>query len=48
MYCMLKRSGHVSRSNSASTGDIASEDVEDVSVAVQDAEIYLLKSGELT
>ncbi|XP_056912448.1 FYVE and coiled-coil domain-containing protein 1-like isoform X1 [Takifugu flavidus] len=41
-------SGHVSRSNSASTGDIASEDVEDVSAAVQDAEIYLLKSGELT
>uniref|UniRef100_A0A674MZL3 FYVE and coiled-coil domain autophagy adaptor 1 n=1 Tax=Takifugu rubripes TaxID=31033 RepID=A0A674MZL3_TAKRU len=45
---VCSRSDHVSRSNSASTGDIASEDVEDVSAAVQDAEIYLLKSGELT
>lgn len=36
------------RNSSASTGDITSEDVEDVSNAVQDAEIYLLKSGELT
>ncbi|XP_027877131.1 FYVE and coiled-coil domain-containing protein 1 [Xiphophorus couchianus] len=34
--------------NSASTGDFPSEDAEDVSTAVQDAEICLLKSGELT
>lgn len=38
----------MTRNSSASTGDITSEDVEDVSDAVQDAEIYLLKSGELT
>lgn len=36
------------RNSSASTGDIASEDTEDLSAAVQDAEICLLKSGELT
>ncbi|XP_037538267.1 FYVE and coiled-coil domain-containing protein 1 [Nematolebias whitei] len=34
--------------SSASTGDIPSEDAEDLSTAVQDAEICLLKSGELT
>uniref|UniRef100_H3C652 FYVE and coiled-coil domain autophagy adaptor 1 n=1 Tax=Tetraodon nigroviridis TaxID=99883 RepID=H3C652_TETNG len=34
--------------SSVSAGDITSEEVEDVSDAVQDAEIYLLKSGELT
>ncbi|XP_041805636.1 FYVE and coiled-coil domain-containing protein 1-like [Chelmon rostratus] len=33
---------------SASAGDITSEDAEDLSAAVQDAEICLLKSGELT
>lgn len=38
----------MTRNSSLSTGDITSEDVEDVSDAVQDAEIYLLKSGELT
>lgn len=38
----------MTRKSSLSTGDITSEDVEDVSDAVQDAEIYLLKSGELT
>lgn len=36
------------RNSSASTGDIPSEDAEDLSAAVQDAEICLLKSGELT
>lgn len=36
------------RNSSASTGDIASEDTEDLRGAVQDAEICLLKSGELT
>ncbi|CAJ1072780.1 FYVE and coiled-coil domain-containing protein 1-like isoform X1 [Xyrichtys novacula] len=34
--------------NSASAGDITSEETENVSTAVQDAEICLLKSGELT
>ncbi|XP_047446331.1 FYVE and coiled-coil domain-containing protein 1-like isoform X2 [Mugil cephalus] len=34
--------------SSASAGDLASEDTEDFSAAVQDAEICLLKSGELT
>ncbi|CAK6957723.1 FYVE and coiled-coil domain-containing protein 1-like isoform X2 [Scomber scombrus] len=34
--------------SSASAGDIASEDTEDLSATVQDAEICLLKSGELT
>ncbi|XP_078790395.1 FYVE and coiled-coil domain-containing protein 1-like isoform X5 [Oryzias latipes] len=33
---------------SSSAGDAASEDAEDVGAAVQDAEICLLKSGELT
>lgn len=36
------------RNSSASAGDITSEDTEDLSAAVQDAEICLLKSGELT
>ncbi|XP_070830448.1 FYVE and coiled-coil domain-containing protein 1 [Chaetodon trifascialis] len=40
--------GAAQLSNSASAGDIASEDTEDLSAAVQDAEICLLKSGELT
>ncbi|KAM7379521.1 hypothetical protein PAMP_005067 [Pampus punctatissimus] len=34
--------------SSASAGDITSEDTEDLSATVQDAEICLLKSGELT
>lgn len=38
----------MTRNSSLSTGDIPSEDVEDVNDAVQDAEIYLLKSGEVT
>lgn len=38
----------MTRNSSVSTGDITSEDVEDLSDTVQDAEIYLLKSGELT
>uniref|UniRef100_A0A3Q2DLU7 FYVE and coiled-coil domain autophagy adaptor 1b n=1 Tax=Cyprinodon variegatus TaxID=28743 RepID=A0A3Q2DLU7_CYPVA len=37
-----------SRNNSSSIGDLTSEDAEDTSAAVQDAEICLLKSGELT
>ncbi|KAE8290761.1 FYVE and coiled-coil domain-containing protein 1 [Larimichthys crocea] len=40
--------GAAQLSSSASTGDITSEDTEDLSAAVQDAEICLLKSGELT
>lgn len=36
------------RKSSASAGDITSEDTEDLSAALQDAEICLLKSGELT
>uniref|UniRef100_A0A8C6UNL0 FYVE and coiled-coil domain containing 1b n=1 Tax=Neogobius melanostomus TaxID=47308 RepID=A0A8C6UNL0_9GOBI len=36
------------RSSSASAGDLTSEDPEDLSTTVQDAEIGLLKSGELT
>uniref|UniRef100_A0A672YNQ3 FYVE and coiled-coil domain containing 1b n=1 Tax=Sphaeramia orbicularis TaxID=375764 RepID=A0A672YNQ3_9TELE len=35
-------------SNSNSAGDLTSEDTEDLSTAVQDAEICLLKSGERT
>uniref|UniRef100_UPI0037E7E159 FYVE and coiled-coil domain-containing protein 1 n=1 Tax=Semicossyphus pulcher TaxID=241346 RepID=UPI0037E7E159 len=34
--------------NSASAGDLTSEEADDLSSAVQDAEICLLKSGELT
>lgn len=37
-----------SRNSSASAENITSEDTDDVSSAVQDAEICLLKSGELT
>ncbi|KAM4728586.1 FYVE and coiled-coil domain-containing protein 1 isoform 2-T4 [Anableps anableps] len=40
--------GAVQLNNSASTGDFTSEDAEDISATVQDAEICLLKSGELT
>nr|XP_043890755.1 FYVE and coiled-coil domain-containing protein 1-like [Solea senegalensis] len=40
--------GAAQLSSSASAGDITSEDTEDLSAAVQDAEICLLKSGELT
>lgn len=36
------------RSNSASAGDLTADDTEDLSAAVQDAEICLLKSGDLT
>uniref|UniRef100_A0AAQ5Z3D9 FYVE and coiled-coil domain containing 1b n=1 Tax=Amphiprion ocellaris TaxID=80972 RepID=A0AAQ5Z3D9_AMPOC len=36
------------RSNSASAGDLTAEETDDLSAAVQDAEICLLKSGELT
>uniref|UniRef100_A0A672YMN2 FYVE and coiled-coil domain containing 1b n=1 Tax=Sphaeramia orbicularis TaxID=375764 RepID=A0A672YMN2_9TELE len=36
------------QSNSNSAGDLTSEDTEDLSTAVQDAEICLLKSGERT
>lgn len=43
-----KTSVTLSRNSSASAGDLTSEDTEDLSAAVQDAEIYLLKSGELT
>uniref|UniRef100_A0A669F4M8 FYVE and coiled-coil domain autophagy adaptor 1 n=1 Tax=Oreochromis niloticus TaxID=8128 RepID=A0A669F4M8_ORENI len=39
--------GH-GQNSSASAGDLTSEDTEDLSAAVQDAEICLLKSGELT
>ncbi|MEQ2290809.1 hypothetical protein AMECASPLE_006733 [Ameca splendens] len=40
--------GAAQLNNSASTGDFTSEDAEDIGAAVQDAEICLLKSGELT
>ncbi|XP_035994245.1 FYVE and coiled-coil domain-containing protein 1 [Fundulus heteroclitus] len=40
--------GAAQLTNHASAGDVASEDAEDISAAVQDAEICLLKSGELT
>ncbi|XP_018531755.1 FYVE and coiled-coil domain-containing protein 1 [Lates calcarifer] len=40
--------GAVQLNSSASAGDLTSEDTEDLSAAVQDAEICLLKSGELT
>ncbi|XP_030607444.1 FYVE and coiled-coil domain-containing protein 1 isoform X2 [Archocentrus centrarchus] len=40
--------GAAQLNNSASAGDLTSEDTEDLSAAVQDAEICLLKSGELT
>ncbi|XP_070775066.1 FYVE and coiled-coil domain-containing protein 1 [Enoplosus armatus] len=40
--------GAAQLNSSASAGDLASEDTEDLSAAVQDAEICLLKSGELT
>ncbi|TKS79651.1 FYVE and coiled-coil domain-containing protein 1 [Collichthys lucidus] len=40
--------GAAQLNSSASTGDITSEDTEEFSAAVQDAEICLLKSGELT
>uniref|UniRef100_A0A672YNX0 FYVE and coiled-coil domain containing 1b n=1 Tax=Sphaeramia orbicularis TaxID=375764 RepID=A0A672YNX0_9TELE len=40
--------GAAQLSNSNSAGDLTSEDTEDLSTAVQDAEICLLKSGERT
>ncbi|XP_028282899.1 FYVE and coiled-coil domain-containing protein 1 [Parambassis ranga] len=40
--------GAAQLTSSASTGDITSEDADDLGAAVQDAEICLLKSGELT
>ncbi|XP_022613917.1 FYVE and coiled-coil domain-containing protein 1-like [Seriola dumerili] len=40
--------GAAQLNSSASAGDLTSEDTEDLSAAVQDAEICLLKSGELT
>uniref|UniRef100_A0A1A7XZW9 FYVE and coiled-coil domain containing 1 n=3 Tax=Iconisemion striatum TaxID=60296 RepID=A0A1A7XZW9_9TELE len=40
--------GAAELNSSASAGDVPSEDAEDLSAAVQDAEICLLKSGELT
>ncbi|XP_019954819.2 FYVE and coiled-coil domain-containing protein 1 [Paralichthys olivaceus] len=40
--------GAAQLSSSASAGDITSEDTEDLSASLQDAEICLLKSGELT
>ncbi|XP_017266609.1 FYVE and coiled-coil domain-containing protein 1 [Kryptolebias marmoratus] len=40
--------GAAQLNSSASTGDVTSEDTEDLSAALQDAEICLLKSGELT
>ncbi|KAM6919275.1 FYVE and coiled-coil domain-containing protein 1 [Xenentodon cancila] len=40
--------GAAQLSSSTSAGDIVSEEAEDLSAAVQDAEICLLKSGELT
>ncbi|XP_040910227.1 FYVE and coiled-coil domain-containing protein 1-like isoform X2 [Toxotes jaculatrix] len=40
--------GAAQLNSSASAGDITSEDTEDLRAAVQDAEICLLKSGELT
>ncbi|XP_034469622.1 FYVE and coiled-coil domain-containing protein 1-like isoform X1 [Hippoglossus hippoglossus] len=40
--------GAAQLSSSASAGDITSEDTEDLGASVQDAEICLLKSGELT
>lgn len=36
------------RNSSASAGDLTSEDNDDLSATVQDAEICLLKSGDLT
>ncbi|XP_031150316.2 FYVE and coiled-coil domain-containing protein 1-like isoform X2 [Sander lucioperca] len=40
--------GAAQLNSSASAGDLTSEDTEDLSAAVQDAEICLLKSGDLT
>uniref|UniRef100_A0A8D3B332 FYVE and coiled-coil domain-containing protein 1 n=1 Tax=Scophthalmus maximus TaxID=52904 RepID=A0A8D3B332_SCOMX len=40
--------GAAQLSSSASAGDITSEDTEDLGASVQDSEICLLKSGELT
>lgn len=40
--------GAAQLSSSASAGDLTSEDTEDISATVQDAEIGLLKSGDLT
>ncbi|XP_035764280.1 FYVE and coiled-coil domain-containing protein 1-like [Neolamprologus brichardi] len=40
--------GAAQLNSSASAGDLTSEDTDDLSAAVQDAEICLLKSGELT
>ncbi|KAK2822579.1 hypothetical protein Q5P01_022644 [Channa striata] len=40
--------GAAQLNSSGSVGDITNEDTEDLSAAVQDAEICLLKSGELT
>uniref|UniRef100_A0AAX7VEA1 FYVE and coiled-coil domain containing 1b n=1 Tax=Astatotilapia calliptera TaxID=8154 RepID=A0AAX7VEA1_ASTCA len=40
--------GAAQLNSSASAGDVTSEDTDDLSAAVQDAEICLLKSGELT
>ncbi|XP_041848628.1 FYVE and coiled-coil domain-containing protein 1-like [Melanotaenia boesemani] len=43
-----RQQGAAQLNSSASTGDITSEDVDGLGAAVQDAEICLLKSGELT
>uniref|UniRef100_A0A7N6AD05 FYVE and coiled-coil domain containing 1b n=1 Tax=Anabas testudineus TaxID=64144 RepID=A0A7N6AD05_ANATE len=47
LKCNRKDKDNVLNS-SASVGDLASEETEDVSATVQDAEICLLKSGEVT
>ncbi|XP_069013805.1 FYVE and coiled-coil domain-containing protein 1 [Embiotoca jacksoni] len=44
----LGQQGAAQLTSSASAGDITAEDAEDLGAAVQDAEICLLKSGELT
>ncbi|XP_040027364.2 FYVE and coiled-coil domain-containing protein 1 isoform X2 [Gasterosteus aculeatus] len=43
-----RQQGAATLSNSASAGDLTADDTEDLSAAVQDAEICLLKSGDLT
>ena len=48
LFLIVKCPSLVCRSSSASAGDITSEDTEDLGASVQDAEICLLKSGELT
>uniref|UniRef100_A0A665WHU5 FYVE and coiled-coil domain-containing protein 1-like n=1 Tax=Echeneis naucrates TaxID=173247 RepID=A0A665WHU5_ECHNA len=45
-HCSLR--GQTTLNSSASAGDLTSEETEDTVAAVQDAEICLLKSGELT